>query len=439
MSTQVTPTQSRPKASPFAPIEDALAAIARGELVVVVDDADRENEGDVIMAAELVTAEQMAFIVRCGGLVCVALEGQRLDELSLPLMVPPDDNSDAQGTSFTVSVDARHGTTTGISAADRALTVKTLIDPATVPNDLRRPGHVFPLRARRGGVLKRSGHTEAAVDLARLAGLRPAGVLCEVVKPDGTMARVPDLIDFCAEHGLLLISIDDIVRYRHRTERLVKRVSSATIPTEWGSFDAVAFESILDGEQHLAFVAGDPTGDEPVLVRVHSECLTGDVFGSRRCDCGTQLAQSMDAIARAGRGVCVYLRGQEGRGIGIAHKLRAYGLQDQGADTVDANIALGLPVDDREYGIGAQILADLGVGPMRLMTNNPAKYTGLEGFGLTISERVPLAPTVTAENLRYLKTKRERMGHHLDGLDAYNAEGLVDRDVPPATGGTSAG
>lgn len=430
MNTQATPTQSRLTSSPFAPIEDALAAIARGELVVVVDDADRENEGDVIMAAELVTAEQMAFIVRCGGLVCVALEGERLDDLSLPLMVPPDDNSDAQGTSFTVSVDARHGTTTGISAADRAITVKTLIDPASVPNDLRRPGHVFPLRARRGGVLKRSGHTEAAVDLARLAGLRPAGVLCEVVKPDGTMARVPDLIEFCAEHGLLLISIDDIVRYRHRTERLVKRVSSATIPTEWGSFEAVAYESILDGEQHLAFVAGDPTGTEPVLVRVHSECLTGDVFGSRRCDCGTQLAQAMDAIARAGRGVCVYLRGQEGRGIGIAHKLRAYGLQDQGADTVDANLALGLPVDDREYGIGAQILADLGVGPMRLMTNNPAKYTGLEGFGLTISERVQLAPTVTAENLRYLKTKRERMGHQLDGLD----DAAAELAAPPAAG-----
>ncbi len=404
--------------SPFARIEDAVAAIARGEMVVVVDGANRENEGDLIVAAELVTAEQMAFIVRHGtGIVCVAMDGEAIDRLRLPLMVRDDANDEAMRTAFTVSVDLRAGTTTGVSAADRALTARALADPATLPDELSRPGHVFPLRARNGGVLKRAGHTEAAVDLATMAGLTPAGVLCEVVKNDGEMARVPDLAEFCAEHGLLMVTIDDLIRYRRGTERLVRRESSARIPTEWGPFEAVAFESTIDGEQHVAFVCGEPAGREAVLVRVHSECLTGDIFGSQRCDCGTQLRQSMDAIAREGVGVVVYLRGQEGRGIGLAHKLRAYGLQDLGHDTVDANLELGLPVDDREYGIGAQILADLGVTTMRLMTNNPAKYTGLDGFGLTILERVPLQPSVTDDNREYLRTKRERMGHLFEGVD----------------------
>lgn len=410
---------SRPD-HPFAPIEDAVAAIGRGEIVVVVDDEDRENEGDLIMAAEYATPEAIAFFVRhTSGLICVPMTGDRLDELDVPLMVK--DNTEVQRTAFTYSVDFRHGTSTGISAADRAATIQALIDPSTRPADLARPGHIFPLRYRPGGTLKRAGHTEAAVDLARMAGLYPAGVLCEVVNDDGSMARVPDLVGFCQEHDLLLISIADLIRYRRQNEKLVKRVAEARIPTEWGDFTCYAYESLLDGETHLALVRGAVQGEDDVLVRVHSECLTGDVFGSLRCDCGIQLDQALKKIADDGLGVLVYLRGHEGRGIGIGHKLRAYSLQEDGRDTVEANLELGLPVDSREYGIGAQILVDLGITTMRLMTNNPAKYGGLEGFGLTVTERVPVVSQPNPENIAYLRTKRERMGHLLEGLDDVNS------------------
>jgi 3,4-dihydroxy 2-butanone 4-phosphate synthase/GTP cyclohydrolase II len=402
--------------SPFSKIEDAVAAIGRGEIVVVVDDEDRENEGDLIMAAEAATPETIAFFVRhTSGLICTPMTGERLDELDIPLMVK--DNTEAQRTAFTYSVDFRHGTSTGISAADRAATIQALIDPATRPADLARPGHIFPLRYRSGGVLKRAGHTEAAVDLARMAGMYPSGVLCEVVNEDGSMARVPDLVEFCKEHDLLLISIADLIRYRRQNEKLVKRIAEARIPTEWGDFTCYAYESLLDGEQHVALVKGAVQGEDDVLVRVHSECLTGDVFGSLRCDCGIQLDQALRKIADDGLGVLVYLRGHEGRGIGIGHKMRAYSLQDEGHDTVDANLELGLPVDSREYGIGAQILNDLGITTMRLMTNNPAKYGGLEGFGLQVTERVPVISEPNPENIHYLRTKRERMGHLLEGLD----------------------
>jgi 3,4-dihydroxy 2-butanone 4-phosphate synthase/GTP cyclohydrolase II len=349
------------------------------------------------------------------GVICTPLTGDRLDELEIPLMVR--DNTESQRTAFTYSVDYRHGTSTGISAADRATTIRSLIDPGTRPGDLARPGHIFPLRYADGGVLKRAGHTEAAVDLARMAGMYPAGVLCEVVNDDGTMARVPDLQRFCKEHGLLLISIAELIRYRRQTERLVRRVAEARIPTEWGDFTCYVYESLLDGEQHIALVRGAVQGEDEVLVRVHSECLTGDVFGSLRCDCGVQLDAALRKIAEDGLGVLVYLRGHEGRGIGIGHKIRAYSLQDEGHDTVDANLELGLPVDSREYGIGAQILVDLGITTIRLMTNNPAKYGGLEGFGLEIVERVPVRVEPNPENIRYLRTKRERMGHLLEGLD----------------------
>ncbi len=400
----------------FATIPEAVEAIARGEIVVVVDDEDRENEGDLIMAAEAVTPEKIAFFVRhTSGVICAPLTGERLDELEIPLMVR--DNTEAQRTAFTYSVDYRHDTSTGISASDRSATIRALIEPDTRPGDLARPGHIFPLRYAEGGVLKRAGHTEAAVDLARMAGLAPAGVLCEIVNDDGTMARVPDLIEFCKEHGLLLISIAELIRYRRQTEKLVRRVSEARIPTDWGDFTCYVYESLLDGEQHVALVKGAVQGQQNVLVRVHSECLTGDVFGSLRCDCGIQLDQAMSRISEEGLGVVVYLRGHEGRGIGIGHKIRAYSLQDEGHDTVDANVALGLPIDSREYGIGAQILVDLGITTMRYMTNNPAKYGGLEGFGLDIVERVPLESVPNPENIAYLRTKRERMGHMLEGLD----------------------
>ena len=400
----------------LAPIEDAIAAIGRGEIVVVVDDEDRENEGDLIMAAEFATPEKIAFFVRhTSGVICMPLTAERCEQLDLPLMV--HDNTESHRTAFTVSVDYRHGTTTGISAADRAATIQALIDPATRPKDLARPGHIFPLKYREGGVLKRAGHTEAAVDLARMAGLYPAGVLCEIVNEDGTMARVPDLEPFCAEHGLLMISIADLIRYRRQEEKLVKRVAEARVPTDWGEFTCYAYESLLDGETHLAMVKGAVQGEDDVLVRVHSECLTGDVFGSLRCDCGVQLDAAMQRVSEEGLGVVVYLRGHEGRGIGIAHKLRAYGLQDEGHDTVDANVELGLPIDSREYGIGAQILVDLGITTMRLMTNNPSKRGGLEGFGLEVTGRVPLESVPNPENIHYLRTKRERMGHLLDGLD----------------------
>jgi len=347
--------------------------------------------------------------------ICLPLMTERCEELDLPLMV--HDNTESHRTAFTVSVDYRHGTTTGISAADRATTIQAMIDPATRPKDLARPGHIFPLRYRQGGVLKRAGHTEAAVDLARMAGLYPAGVLCEIVNDDGTMARVPDLEKFCEEHGLLMISIADMIRYRRQGEKLVKRVAEARVPTDWGDFTCYAYESLIDGETHLAMVRGAVQGEDDVLVRVHSECLTGDVFGSLRCDCGVQLDSAMQRVAEEGLGVVVYLRGHEGRGIGIAHKLLAYELQDTGRDTVDANLDLGLPVDSREYGIGAQILVDLGITTMRLMTNNPSKRGGLEGFGLEITGRVPLESAPNPENISYLRTKRERMGHLLEGLD----------------------
>jgi 3,4-dihydroxy 2-butanone 4-phosphate synthase/GTP cyclohydrolase II len=403
--------------SPFASVEDAVAAIAAGEIVVVVDDEDRENEGDLIMAAEAATPEKIGFFVRhTSGLICVPMTGDRLDELDIPLMVR-DNNTEAQRTAFTYSVDFLHGTTTGISAADRANTIAALINPATKPTDLARPGHIFPLRYRDGGVLKRAGHTEAAVDLARMAGLYPSGVLCEVVKESGEMARLPDLVEFCDQHGLLLISIAQLIKYRRQNEKLVKRVSEARIPTRWGDFQAYVYESLLDGEQHVAVVKGAVQGESNVLVRVHSECLTGDVFGSLRCDCGVQLDSAMELIAGEGLGVVVYLRGHEGRGIGLGHKIRAYHLQDEGHDTVDANVVQGLPVDSREYGIGAQILNDLGITTMRLITNNPIKYGGLEGFGLDIVERVPSVIASNPENISYLRTKRERMGHLLEGLE----------------------
>ncbi|HEX9506240.1 MAG TPA: bifunctional 3,4-dihydroxy-2-butanone-4-phosphate synthase/GTP cyclohydrolase II, partial [Acidimicrobiia bacterium] len=377
---------------------------------------DRENEGDLIMAAEKMTPEAMAFMIRhTSGVICMPVEGTRLDELRIPLMVA--DNTESQRTAFTVSVDARHGTTTGISAADRATTVHTLLDEASGPEDLARPGHIFPLRYREGGVLKRAGHTEAAVDLARLAGLHPAGVLAEVVNDDGSMARLSTLEVFAAEHGLILVSIADLIRYRRHQEKLVRRVSEARIPTRHGDFTGYVFESLLDGTEHMAFVRGEVAGQENVLVRVHSECLTGDVFGSMRCDCGLQLDAAMELVAEEGTGVVVYLRGHEGRGIGLGHKIRAYTLQDQGRDTVEANVELGFPADSREYGIGSQMLVDLGVSTMRIMTNNPAKYGGLEGYGLEIVERVPLHVLPNSENIRYLRTKQEKMGHLLDIAD----------------------
>ncbi len=399
----------------FAPVEEAIAAIGRGECVVVVDDADRENEGDLIMAADAATPERIAFIVRhTSGVICAPLTGERLDALDLPLMVAH--NTESHRTAFTVSVDLREGTTTGISAADRAATIRALADPGTLPADLARPGHIFPLRAAEGGVLKRAGHTEAAVDLARLAGRAPAGVLCEVVNEDGTMARLPELTAFAARHGLVLISIADLIAHRRRHERLVRRVAEAPIPTPFGVFTAIGYESTYDGEQHLALVRGDVAGKPDVLVRMHSECLTGDVFSSLRCDCGTQLNDALRQIAEEGQGVVVYIRGHEGRGIGIMHKLHAYKLQDDGLDTVEANIQLGFPADLRDYGTGAQILVDLGLSTLRLLSNNPAKRAGLEGYGLEIVERVPIETTPTTENLRYLQTKRDKMNHELAQL-----------------------
>jgi 3,4-dihydroxy 2-butanone 4-phosphate synthase/GTP cyclohydrolase II len=384
--------------------------------VVVVDDEDRENEGDLIMAASYATPEAIGFFVRhTSGVICLATTGERLDSLDLPLMVPV--NTDPKGTAFTVSVDARGTTTTGISAADRAATILALVDDGTRPEDLQRPGHVFPLRCAPGGVLKRAGHTEAAVDLARLAGMQPAGVLAEIVNDDGTMARMPHLQRFAAEHDLPLITIADLIAYRRQHEQLVHRVAEAVIPTPYGPFTAIAYESDFDQYQHLALVRGHIAGKSEVLVRMHSECLTGDVFGSLRCDCGTQLSDAIRQIAEAGEGAVVYIRGHEGRGIGIVHKLQAYKLQDTGRDTVEANIDLGLPADARDYGTGAQILVDLGLSTLRLLTNNPAKRAGLEGYGLRIVERVPLETTPTTENMRYLQTKRDRMGHELGLLD----------------------
>jgi 3,4-dihydroxy 2-butanone 4-phosphate synthase/GTP cyclohydrolase II len=402
-------------------IERAVADIAAGKAVVVVDDEDRENEGDIVFAAQMASLELVAFtMTHCRGLLCVPLEEDVLDHLQLGQMAPH--NTERMQTAFTVSVDAREGVTTGISAVDRALTIQLLAEPETSAYDLVRPGHVFPLRAKPGGVLRRPGHTEAAVDLARLAGLRPAGVICEIVREDGLMMRLPELKEFAKTHELAIISIADLIEYRRRTEKQVVRVAEAKIPTAHGEFLAVGFESVLDDTDHIALVKGDIGDGTDVLVRVHSECLTGDVFGSRRCDCGPQLDAALKVVADEGRGVVLYVRGHEGRGIGLMHKLQAYQLQDGGSDTVDANLELGLPADARDYGTGAQILVDLGIHTMRLLTNNPAKRVGLEGYGLEIVERVALPAHPTKENLRYLKTKRDRMGHDLPGLAAFEDE-----------------
>lgn len=396
----------------FSSIPEAIEDIRQGKFVIVVDDEDRENEGDLIMAASLVTPEAMAFIVKYGtGIVCVSMREEDLERLQLPLMVTHKENQEKLCTAFTVSVDAKRGTTTGVSARDRARTILSLASKDSKPEDFNRPGHVFPLKYREGGVLKRAGHTEASLDLAMLAGLDPVGVLCEIVDDDGSMARLPKLRQFALKENLKIISIADLIRYRRKRDKLVEQAGVAPIPTMWGPFMAFCYRSLLDGIEHIAMVKGEIGDGRDILVRVHSECLTGDIFGSGRCDCGNQLALAMKQIEAAGRGVLVYLRGHEGRGIGLGHKLRAYNLQDDGRDTVEANEELGLPVDSREYGIGAQILRDIGVRTMRLMTNNPAKYVGLKGYGLAIVGRVPLLTPLTAENRRYLETKRSKMGH----------------------------
>jgi 3,4-dihydroxy 2-butanone 4-phosphate synthase/GTP cyclohydrolase II len=399
---------------PFASIPEAIDDIRQGRMVVVVDDEDRENEGDLTIAAEKVTPEVINFMARYGrGLICLPMTGERLDQLRIPLMVRDEQNDAKFGTAFCVPIEAKKGTTTGISASDRAQTVLTAIDPDTRPTDLARPGHMFPLRAVSGGVLVRAGQTEAAVDLARLAGLDPSGVICEVMDEDGTMARGPRLEAFCREHGLKLVTIKDLIQHRMRTERLVRKIVEADLPTGYGPFRVHAFESGIDGEHHVALVMGDlRVGDEPALVRVHSQCLTGDIFASSRCDCGDQLHKALEMISQAGRGVLLYLR-QEGRGIGLVHKLMAYQLQDQGQDTVEANETLGFKADQRDYGIGAQILVELGVKKIRLMTNNPRKFVGLEGYGLEIVGRVPIEIPASDANRRYLKTKKEKLGHIL--------------------------
>ncbi|TWG08296.1 bifunctional 3,4-dihydroxy-2-butanone-4-phosphate synthase/GTP cyclohydrolase II [Saccharopolyspora dendranthemae] len=402
----------------FDTIERALADIAAGKAVIVVDDEDRENEGDLIFAAEKATPELVAFMVRyTSGYICVGMPAEDCDRLDLPPMY--HSNQDRKGTAYAVTVDAAEGVTTGISAADRAQTLRVLAGAEATPKDLTRPGHVVPLRARDGGVLRRPGHTEASVDLSRMAGLRPAGALCEIVsqKAEGDMARRDELEVFADEHDLALITIADLITYRRRFEKQVVRVAEARIPTVHGTFRTFGYDSTLDGIEHLAMVYGDIGDGEDILVRVHSECLTGDVIGSLRCDCGPQLDAAMQQVAEAGRGVVLYMRGHEGRGIGLIHKLQAYQLQDDGADTVDANLELDLPVDSRDYGQGAQILCDLGIKSMRLLTNNPAKRVGLEGYGLRIVDRVPLPIRPNPENIRYLRTKRDRMGHVLDNLD----------------------
>jgi 3,4-dihydroxy 2-butanone 4-phosphate synthase/GTP cyclohydrolase II len=408
-------------AIPLDEVARAVKDIAEGRPVIVVDDADRENEGDIVFAASKATPELLAFMIRYGrGLICVPMIGPDLDRLHVPQMT--SQNQEHHGTAFTISVDARHGITTGISAADRAKTIQLLAGSATTSDDLVRPGHVFPLRYTEGGVLRRRGHTEAAVDLAVLAGLPPAGVVCEVIGDDGTMMRLPALREFADEHDLALISVEQLIEHRRRTERLITRVAETVIPNNYGEWAAYGYQSDIDGTEHLALVLGDITADdgEDVLVRVHSECLTGDAFGSQRCDCGAQLDAAMAKIAERGRGAVLYLRGHEGRGIGLLSKLRAYELQDSGADTVDANLKLGLPVDAREYSVAAQLLDDLGVRSVRLLTNNPAKVDALAAHGFSVT-RIPLPPLTTPHNLRYLTTKRDRMGHQLDTLEGQTA------------------
>jgi 3,4-dihydroxy 2-butanone 4-phosphate synthase / GTP cyclohydrolase II len=405
---------SRKRKGPFAPIDDAIDAIRRGRMVIVVDDEDRENEGDLTIAAEKVTPEAINFMARFGrGLICMAMTPERLDELQIPLMVR--DNTSRFETAFCTPVDAVGRTTTGISAPDRAATVLAVIDSSTRPSDLARPGHVHPLRARSGGVLVRTGQTEAAVDLARIAGLYPAGVICEVMNEDGTMARVPQLAKFAKRHGLLMITVADLIKYRVRTESLVKRVASARLPTEYGEFDLHAFENLVDKQTHIALVCGDITNGKDVLVRVHSQCLTGDVLHSVRCDCGAQLQVAMRRIAGEGRGVLLYLH-QEGRGIGLVNKIRAYELQDEGFDTVEANERLGFKADQRDYGMGVQILRELGVRSMRLLSNNPRKLVGIEGYGLSVSEWLPLEIPASEFTRRYLKAKKEKLGHKLSSV-----------------------
>jgi 3,4-dihydroxy 2-butanone 4-phosphate synthase / GTP cyclohydrolase II len=401
--------------TPFATIEEALEDVRQGKFVVVVDAADRENEGDLTIAAQFATPEAVNFMATHGrGLICLCLTDERCDELALEQMT--DRNETPFGTAFTVSIEAREGVSTGISAQDRARTIQVAIDPSKGPEDLVQPGHVFPLRARVGGVLQRAGQTEAAVDLARLAGLNPAGVVCEVMKDDGTMARVPDLVAYCARHDLKMITVEDLIEYRRRTEKLVERLTSVRLPTAYGDFIAIAFREKLTGKHHVALVKGHVEGEEDVLVRVHSECLTGDVFHSLRCDCGEQLEQALARIGSEDRGVLLYMA-QEGRGIGLLNKLKAYELQENGMDTVEANLELGFPPDMREYGIGNQILADLGLSTIRILTNNPKKITGIEGFGLTVVEQVPIEISPNDENRAYLETKRTKLGHRLHHQD----------------------
>ncbi|MDA8240581.1 MAG: bifunctional 3,4-dihydroxy-2-butanone-4-phosphate synthase/GTP cyclohydrolase II [Nitrospiraceae bacterium] len=395
-------------------IDEAIEDLAKGKMVILVDDEDRENEGDLCMAAEKVTPEAINFMAKYGrGLICLSLSPERINELKLPMMT--DDNTSSFGTAFTVSIEAKKGVTTGISAADRATTILTAINPAMKAEDLARPGHVFPLRARPGGVLQRAGQTEGSVDLARLAGLYPAGVICEIMSDDGTMARMPELLEFSKKHDLKIVTIKDLIGHRIRTERFVHRVSTTKLPTEFGEFTVIAYSNEVDSNVHLALVKGEIKPGDDVLVRVHSECLTGDVFGSRRCDCGEQLHRAMEMINEKGQGVMLYMR-QEGRGIGLVNKLKAYELQDKGLDTVEANIKLGFKADLRDYGIGAQILVDLGVRKMRLMTNNPKKIVGLEGYGLKMVERVPMETSPHERNLVYLKTKKKKLGHMLSNV-----------------------
>ncbi|MBN1160888.1 MAG: bifunctional 3,4-dihydroxy-2-butanone-4-phosphate synthase/GTP cyclohydrolase II [Dehalococcoidales bacterium] len=400
----------------LATITEAIKDIRDGKFVIVVDDEDRENEGDFIMAAEKVTADSINYMAKYGrGLICMPMTGERLDALRIPMMTSY--NTSHFGTAFTISVEAKHGTSTGISAADRAKTVQTLIDPKTRPEDIAMPGHMFPLRARDGGVLVRAGQTEATVDLARLAGLYPAGVCCEIMNEDGTMARLPQLEKIADKLGVKIVSVADLIAYRYRHERMIQRVAEARLPTPFGEFKVIAYKSSTDPDEHLALVMGDVNTEEPVLVRVHSQCLTGDVFHSLRCDCGEQIEMAMKRIAGEGRGVVLYMR-QEGRGIGIHNKIKAYALQDKGLDTVEANIELGFKPDQRDYGIGAQILADLGIRKMRLMTNNPKKMSGLESYGLTITEQLPITTEPNPHNRRYLKTKQKKLGHLLKIADA---------------------